>query len=161
MGLVDKTSSNLLERAFRYWDRKWENTAVERSLYLECRRNLALLSALNFDLSGEEERHDLLKAAAHLESDILEQIFFDGVKFNILLNRRVEIKFEDEDESEDYQDVKTVGNLLVVLYGRITSLQKISSIGLANKAIRKIRIGQRLRNIRSALLEVVGQIDRQ
>lgn len=155
------------------WKQLKDDVAIKvRLLYLECSRNLALLSTINLDRAGSEIKFDdadYIAIMSYLEIEILEMLFFEGEKnskFFKLLNTRMDTTLEDpnlEKQSAGSKDrtPPTVIQACVSLYVSIDTLKKISKMPRKGSAMKKVNFRTRLRNIRSNFLAIVEMLSRQ
>lgn len=149
------------------WKQLQDDLATKvRLLYLECCRNLALLNSLNLSRSGTKAKiddPDFLAAAAALEVEILEMIFFEGEKnskFFKLLSKKIEMQPEESDAAPlppgaETSAERNIIQAAVSLYISIATLKKVAVMPRTGKALKRINFRTRLANIRTNLLAIV------
>lgn len=150
-------------RVFDRWQEhrklRQDAEALHRLLQLECRRNLALLGALRPDDDSQDDpayRH----VAKQLEVDILEQLFLPG-KASLTMLERLEKATEDPAQDEDPPDQTDPTGLLMRLYVRIVTVQKLADMPVEGDALRRIRFRTRLDNIRARSLAILRTLESQ
>ncbi|MCA9744566.1 MAG: hypothetical protein H6695_13345 [Deferribacteres bacterium] len=154
------------------WKQLKDDLAIKtRLLYLECSRNLALLSTVQLDRAGSEiaaDDEDYLAVVGGLEIDVLEMLFFEGEessKFFKLLNAKMDESVDDPGEERQARGrdstPPTIIQACVALYVSIYTLRKIAQMPRKGIAFRKVNFRTRLRNIRSNFLAIVKMLSRQ
>ncbi|MFQ5632405.1 MAG: hypothetical protein ACE5I1_26850 [bacterium] len=154
------------------WKQFKDDLAIKtRLLYLECSRNLALLSTIQIDKTGSEikaDDEDFLAVISSLEIDVLEMLFFEGEKnskFFKLLNAKMDTDIDDPNLERQIRKSEstppTVIQACVSLYVSIYALRKIVQMPRKGKAFRKVNFRTRLRNIRSNFVAIVQMLSRQ
>lgn len=130
-------------------DTKIEREVLLKLLYIESRRNLALLDAIRLD-GEEQDDADYLSVAEELETAILEHYLMGKEDSRGALAKFVGVlTFADEPLSEPPKDT------LMSIYVRITALQKICRLPMKGTVLKNIRYRTRLQNLKSSLVELV------
>lgn len=151
------TAGSLFERWRQYLALRGDAEALVRLVAIECRRNLAVLSALRLD-SAEQSDPDLLAVAAVLESEALESLFAVGPKENKA--RKILAQPAAPSKVADDADEDLPGELLLRIYVRLTAMQKLLRLPRVGAALREIRWRTRLSNVESDLRTAVAGLDR-
>jgi hypothetical protein len=155
MGTVNEAldvANSLFDRWRDYRAVRQEASALIRLLYLECRRNLALLDALKLD--GAQDDADYVEVAHALETAILEQVFLVGEKQTKVLEH-----LRKKPEGAEDEDAHDAPDALMRLYVRVTALQKIASLSAKGHALRSINYRKRLENVKKRLLDIVPDLE--
>ena len=130
-----------------------------RLLYLECRRNLALLDCLRMEKGRmtKTESAALLKIIPLLDTSIIEMAFMDdqkGKKLFELLNKEVDLKLTEE---RTIKGKKQTGNakrrptrikVAMRIYTSVKVLEGLSRLNADEKMLRKLDYKRRISNIR-------------
>ncbi len=145
-------AGGLFDRWQQYREAREDAAALVRLLYIECRRNLALLDALNLD--GSQDDPDYVNVAQGLETAILEQVFMTGEKQTKALDK---IRQQTASSSEEIP-VNTT-DALMRLYVKITTVQKISRLDADGKALKAIHYRTRLKNVKQQLLQIIPELE--
>lgn len=166
----------LFDIGFNVFDRGKEWKALEkdvhaktRLLYLECRRNLALIDCMKLENKDKTiSAADLLTIAGLLETNIIEMIFMDsekGNKFFDILAKSVDQKYgnENDEVTGDPHEIKGKGEKSIIktamfAYVRISLIKKLSSLPPKSKILDNIKLKTRLINIRDAMLSIVKKL---
>ena len=159
--------SELIDRIGKWRQLGNDVSTKLRLLYLECRRNLALLSTLHLGDDAREvpqDDPDYRAVIPHLETEVLELAFFEGREnegfFKVLEET---LKPGEETALKDMDDAATRGSrtLLheaVALYVSVTTLRKLAALPGKGQASREIQFKTRLRNIRASLRAIVASL---
>lgn len=158
---------NIFDRLDKWHNLKQDVDAKIRLLYLECRRNLALLDCINEEsIHTETGNIEILKLFKLLETDILELIFMDGEQGNKLfkaLSKNMVNADLENDDGESAADNKNKINTTVIqtamyCYVRISVLKKLGSISDEITILKNIHYKKRLSNMRKALLAIIKNL---
>ena len=154
----------VIDRAMRWHQSNLDAKAKTRLLYLECKRNLALLSCVDLSdkSSSKASDDDYLEIAKQLDKDVLEMIFIDGEEgtkfFKYLKTINEKFWFEKEIDSDADEKELNLANTAMQVYLRISVIQKIAKMNKKGEAMKKIFYRTRLRNIQTALLQIVKSL---
>jgi len=162
---------NVFDRLNKWKQLEKDGHAKTRLLYLECRRNLALIDCMKLgDQNENGSAADLLNTAGLLETEILEMIFMDsekGNKFFELLSKSVAQKNDDgnDEVTGDPDGIKIKGKgkksiieAAMFAYIRISLIKKLSSLTPNSSILDNINLKTRLKNIRNAILSIVKKL---
>lgn len=153
--------TDVLDRYTKWHNLKRDVNAKIRLLYLECRRNLALLDCINTDkLNDEACLSDLLKLMLLFETDILEMIFMDGEKGNKLFDiflKPIVAEKENEDDSEK-KEMRTFVQAAMFIYVQASVLKKLGKPDIKASVLKKINYKVRISNLKKALSEIVKNL---
>ncbi len=151
------SASSLFDRFRGYLSLRSDAEALVRLVAIECRRNLALLSALRLDSLEEQNDPDFLAVADLLETEALESLFAIGPKESkareLLAQRANEIPPNGAEEA-------LPAELLLRIYVRMTAMQKLRRLSRAGQGLREIRWRTRLANVERDLREAAQTLDR-
>ena len=156
---------------------KWKQlgddvVAKIRLLYLECRRNLALLDCLRMEKGRmtKTESAALLKIIPLLDTSIIEMAFMDdqkGKKLFELLNKEVDLKLTEE---RTIKGKKQTGNakrrptrikVAMRIYTSVKVLEGLSRLNADEKMLRKLDYKRRISNIRAAYICMVKSLHKE
>ena len=143
-----------------------------RLLYLECRRNLALLDCLRMEkgrMTGTESAA-LLKIIPLLDTSIIEMVFMDdqkGKKLFELLNKEVDLKLNEERtikierQAGKIKQRQTRIKVAMYIYTSVKVLEGLSRLNADEKMLRKLDYKRRISNIRSAYICMVKSLHKE
>jgi len=143
-----------------------------RLLYLECRRNLALLDCLRMEkgrMTGTESAA-LLKIIPLLDTSIIEMVFMDdqkGKKLFELLNKEVDLKLNEERtikierQAGKIKQRQTRIKVAMYIYTSVKVLEGLSRLNADEKMLRKLDYKRRISNIRAAYICMVKSLHKE
>ena len=140
-----------------------------RLLYLECRRNLALLDCLSMEkrrMTGTENAA-LLKIIPLLDTSIIEMAFMDdqkGKKLFEILNKGVDLKLSEKRtakrEKQPGKDKRRSTRIKVAMYiyTSVKVLEGLNRLNAEGKMLRRLDYKKRISNIKVAYLCLVKSL---
>lgn len=167
--MFDLLAAPALSKAFHAWTIQLQLSgsaeAVLRMLYLECRYNLAVLEALNFDHSATRGEHAFRAAAQHLQTVVMANIFStagESKKALSILKQEVELQLADGD-AKGTSRIKHVSILsaCVFVHVRVQALNSISNFARreVGRGVRQIRFKTRLLNVQAAIAQIANALE--
>ena len=143
-----------------------------RLLYLECRRNLALLDCLRMEKGRmtKTESAALLKIIPLLDTSIIEMAFMDdqkGKKLFDLLNKEVDLKLTEERTIKSEKQAgkikrrQTRIKVAMRIYTSVKVLEGLSRLNADEKMLRKLDYKRRISNIRAAYICMVKSLHKE
>lgn len=143
-----------------------------RLLYLECRRNLALLDCLRMEKGRAKgtESAALLKIIPLLETSIIEMAFMDdqkGKRLFDILNKEIDLnpgkKPAAKDNTETMKDKKRKTRIKVAMsiYASVKTLEGLTKLNADAKMLKKIDYRRRIENIRKAYLCLIISLHKE
>ena len=143
-----------------------------RLLYLECRRNLALLDCLRMEKGRmtKTESAALLKIIPLLDTSIIEMVFMDdqkGKKLFELLNKEVDLKLNEERtikierQAGKIKQRQTRIKVAMYIYTSVKVLEGLSRLNADEKMLRKLDYKRRISNIRAAYICMVKSLHKE
>ena len=163
-------STNIYDRYAKWKSLDKEVSVKIRLLYLECKRNLALLDCISERARKDTKvnESEFLSIAALLETDILEMVFMEGEKETKLfetLSQKVDVELTRDDVSGEEginsaKQRKSVIQLVMYVYVRVSILKKLASSKEGSKVLKNIKYRKRLENIKSAYISIIKGLSR-
>ncbi|HCU67996.1 MAG TPA: hypothetical protein DGF30_01940 [Desulfomicrobium sp.] len=140
-----------------------------RLLYLECRRNLALLDCLRMEkgrMTGTESAA-LLKIIPLLDTSIIEMAFMDdqkGKKLFELLNKEVDLKLTEERTIKSEKQAgkikrrQTRIKVAMHIYTSVKVLEGLNRLNTDGKMLKRLDYKKRISNIKAAYVCLVKSL---
>ena len=142
---------NIFDR-YEKWAKLRNKTDVKiRLLYLECRRNLALIDCI------PEEGGDLktlFQIVQKLETNVLEMVFMEDDGNKNFINALMK-SGEDSKKREPEKRSKTILGIGMSLYVRVYILKRLFELHDAKSKLKNIRYEKRLKNIKDSYRSMV------